>query len=189
MLDDNQIYVVVDIETDGPVPGLYSMLSIGAVASTPAEEVASFYRKLLPLEGAGQDADTAEWWKSQPEAWREVTSGAMPPATVMNEFCEWVGALKSLPVFVAHPVGFDYTFVSWYLHKFAKDPFSDYSGVARILDLPSFAAGKLNVPLSKSSRPQLPQPFKAGMPRHSHKAIDDARGYSVILRNILKSAT
>jgi DNA polymerase III alpha subunit (gram-positive type) len=186
MLDENQIYVVVDIETDGPAPGLYSMLSIGAVASATNDEVASFYRKVLPYEEAGQDADTMEWWRSQPEAWKEVTTDALPPEIVMNEFCGWINDLKAKPIFVAHPVGFDYTFVSWYLQKFAQNPFNDYSGVARILDLPSFAAGKLKVPLSKSARPQLPESLKVGMPEHSHKAIDDARGYGTILRNLLK---
>ncbi len=186
MLDKDQIYVVVDIETNGPVPGLYSMLSIGAVASTASDEVASFYRKLLPCEDAGQDADTMDWWQSQPEAWREVKTDALPPQLVMNEFCDWINDFKVKPIFVAHPVGFDYTFVSWYLQKFAQNPFSDYSGVARILDLPSFASGKLNLPLSKSARPQLPESLKVGMPEHSHKAIDDARGYGVILRNLLK---
>jgi DNA polymerase III alpha subunit (gram-positive type) len=187
MLNDDQIYVIVDIETDGPVPGLYSMLSIGAVASTAEKEVTSFYRKVLPYEKAGQDSDTMEWWKSQPEAWKEVTADALSPEVVMKEFFDWIDALNAKPIFVAHPVGFDYVFVSWYLHKFAQNPFEDYSGVIRILDLPSFAAGKLNIPLSKSARPQLPDPLKIGMPEHSHKAIDDARGYGVILRNLLKA--
>ena len=186
MLDEDQVYVVVDIETDGSVPGLYSMLSIGAVASTADEEISSFYRKVLPYDAAGQDADTMEWWKTQPEAWQEVTTDTLSPEVVMHEFCDWIEGLKATPIFVAHPVGFDYTFVSWYLQRFAQNPFTDYSGVARILDLPSFAAGKLNVSLSRSARPQLPESLRVGMPEHSHKAIDDAQGYGVILRNLLK---
>ncbi len=59
--NDNQIYVVVDIEADGPVAGLYSMLSIGAVATTKDEETSSFYRTILPLEGAAQEPSTMEW--------------------------------------------------------------------------------------------------------------------------------
>lgn len=186
MLDKDQIYVVVDIETNGPVPGFYSMLSIGAVASSIDEEIASFYHKLLPCEGAREDADTMKWWESQPEAWREVTTDQLPPDKVMREFYDWVNSLKAVPVFVAHPVWFDYSFVSWYLHKFAQNPFDDYTGVLRVLDLPSFAAGKLNVSLSKSARPQLPESLKIGMSEHSHTAIDDARGYAVMLRNLLK---
>lgn len=38
MLDDDQLYVIVDIETDGPVPGLYSMLSIGAIANVNGDK-------------------------------------------------------------------------------------------------------------------------------------------------------
>ena len=188
MLDDNQIYVIVDIETDGPVPGLYSMLSIGAVASTASKEVGSFYRKVLPYDKAGQDPDTMDWWKTQPEAWKEVTTGATQPEIVMREFCDWVKSLGAVPVFVAHPVAFDYTFVGWYLHRFLKeDPFIGHGGGQRILDLGSFTAGKLNLPLSRARRSQLAPSFRVGMPEHSHKAIDDARGYGVILRNVLKA--
>ncbi len=187
MLDTNQIYVIVDIETNGPIPGLYSMLSIGAVASTTNEEVDSFYRTLLPYEYASEDPGTMQWWKSQPKAWQEVTTNAKSPETVVMDFVQWLENLDATPVFVAHPVLFDYPFVSWYLHKFAgKNPFDDYTGVQRVLDLASFAAGKFNLPLSQAARPQLPASLKVGMPEHSHRAIDDARGYGVMLRNILK---
>jgi hypothetical protein len=55
-------------------------------------------------------------------------------------------------------------------------------------DLASFTAGKLNISLARARRMQLPSEITQGMPRHSHKAIDDARGYGVILRNVLKAA-
>jgi hypothetical protein len=48
-MDDNQIYVIVDIEADGLTPELFSMFSTGAVAATKEAEIARFYRKLLPL--------------------------------------------------------------------------------------------------------------------------------------------
>jgi DNA polymerase III alpha subunit (gram-positive type) len=186
MIEDDQIYVVVDIETDGPVAGLYSMLSLGAVATTKEEEVSSFYRKTLPLEGAAQEPSTMEWWKTQPEAWREVTTDAQPAVVVMNEFCEWVEGLGKKPVFVAHPVAFDYAVVSWYLWKFVnKDPFTNEKGASRTLDITSFIAGKYNRNLENSKRTRLPESLTKGMPEHSHNALDDARGFAVVLRNVL----
>jgi DNA polymerase III alpha subunit (gram-positive type) len=187
MINDTQIYVVVDIETDGPVPGIYSMLSIGAVASTSTEEVSSFYRKITPLSGAQQYQDTMDWWSKNPDAWQEATTDAQEASVVMRDFCQWVNSLGMVPVFVASPLVFDFGFVNWYIEKFTDaNPFMDYSDIQRTLDLASFTAGKLNLPLSRSRSSQIPERFLTGMPEHSHKAIDDARGYGVILRNLLK---
>ena len=52
MIGNEELYIVIDIETDGPVPGQYSMLSIGAIATNEAVEVGEFYAKLLPLDSA-----------------------------------------------------------------------------------------------------------------------------------------
>lgn len=187
MLNDSQIYVIVDIEADGPVPGVHSMLSIGAVASTPEQEVSSFYKKLLPLEDAQQHPETLDWWHKHPEAWAEATADAQPADVVIREFQRWVAGLGAEPVFVASPLVLDFGFMHWYLHKFLGDnPFMDYSSIQRTLDLASLAAGKYNLPLDKARRMQLPDVLTAGMPEHTHRAIDDARGYGVLLRNILK---
>lgn len=187
MIDDNQVYIIVDIETDGPVPGIYSMLSIGAIASTSDREIGSFYRKLLPVKGAKRDHSTMGWWAINPEAWMEVNAEAQAPEKVIKDFCAWIKDMGLSPVFVASPLAFDYSFVSWYLERFAHEQlFSDYTGVQRTLDLASFTAGKIGIPLNRARRSQLPASLKKGMPPHSHKAIDDARGYGVLLRNILK---
>ena len=186
MINEDQIYVVVDIETDGPVAGLYSMLSIGAIATTQEGGGSSFYRKLVPLEEAEQEPSTMAWWKTQPEAWKEVTTNVEPADTVMREFSKWVKDLGKRPVFVAHPIAFDYAVVSWYLWKFTNDnPFTDEYGAPITLDLTSFIAGKYGVTLDKATRKNLPDWMKAGMPEHSHNALEDAKGFGVILRNIL----
>ncbi len=62
-MSDDQIFIAVDIEADGPIAGLYSMLSIGAVATTTKKEISSFYRRIKPIEGVVQDASTMDWWK------------------------------------------------------------------------------------------------------------------------------
>lgn len=188
MLEDNQIYIIVDIELDGPTPGEHSILSIGAVASTMEEEIGSFYRKLQPLEDLTADPETTAWWKTQTEAWQEVTTEAEPAADVMRAFREWVERFGRSPVFVASPLILDYPFIKWYLHRFGSEQlFEDFKPVQRTLDLASFTAGRLNIPLARARRMHLPPEITQGMPGHSHKAIDDARGYGVILRNVLKA--
>lgn len=187
MLEDNQIYIIVDIELNGMMPGQHSILSIGAVASTMDQEVGSFYKKLLPLEDLSADSETMGWWKTQPEAWQEVNTDAEPAEQVIKAFRQWVASFGKSPVSVASPLVLDYPFIRWYLHRFGGEQlFEDFEPTQRTLDLASFTAGKLNIPLARSRRMQLPPKITEGMPEHSHKAIDDARGYGVILRNVLK---
>lgn len=187
MLEDNQIYIIVDIELNGLVPGEHSILSIGAVASTVEQEVGSFYKKLLPLEDLSTDPETMKWWKTQPEAWQEVNTDPEPAATAIEEFRKWVGSFGKSPVFVASPLVLDYPFIRWYLHRFGGEQlFQDDGPIQRTLDLASFTAGQLSIPLARSRRMQLSPEFTQGMPEHSHKAIDDARGYGAILRNVLR---
>lgn len=186
MIEPGEIYIVVDIETDGPVPGLYSMLSLGAVATSDIDEVDSFYAKLEPLQEASQDRSTMAWWETEPEAWHEVTTDTMPAEKVIKKFTKWLDELGKKPVFVAHPIAFDYAFVSWYLWRYVnKNPFANSNGASRTLDLISFIAGRFDRTLNKSRRTNFPTWMKQGMPEHSHNALDDARGYAVVIRNIL----
>ena len=72
----SEIYISTDVETDGPIPGPHSMLSIGSAAYTADKVlVATFSANLETLPGAQAHPKTAEWWATQPEAW-----AAMPPS-------------------------------------------------------------------------------------------------------------
>jgi len=186
MIDDDQIYIVVDIETNGPVPGLYSMLSLGAVASSRSEELSSFYHKLAPLEDASQHPHNMTFWQQHPEAWQEVTDNQESAQTVIQDFVDWVKSFDKRPVFVSQPTAFDYAFVSWYLWKFTdNNPFLVQDGASATLDLQSFIVGKHDLKLDMSRGEMLPEWMKQGMPEHSHNALEDARGFGVILRNVL----
>ena len=66
MLESNQLYIIVDTELNGRIPGEHSILSIGAVASTMEEEISSFYKKLQPLEDLTADPETMKRWQTQP---------------------------------------------------------------------------------------------------------------------------
>ena len=190
--DEDQVFIAVDIEANGTAPGFNSLLSIGAVATTRDKEISQFYEKLKPLDELESSPETMVWWQTQPEAWAEVTANARPAAEVITDFLTWVTQYKK-PAFVAHPTVFDYAFIEWYLTKFTnKTPFkSNEKGVfwMNVLDLQSYISGKFGLSIFSAHRKNMPAWMQQGMPEHTHNALDDARGYGVILRNVLKKET
>jgi hypothetical protein len=172
-----EIYVSIDIETDGPCPGLNSMLALGAAAFDDEGNMAgTWYSTLEPLTGAEANAETIAWWQTQPEAWEEVCRNQKDPADAMKHFARWCEALKRAGTLipVAKPAGFDYPFVLYYLHLFAgRNPL----GIA-CLDLRSYTAGLMG---SSRYRPadmrkwilaNTEKPDLAGL--RPHVAVDDA---------------
>jgi DNA polymerase III alpha subunit (gram-positive type) len=186
VISDTQIFIVVDVEADGPAVGLNSMLSLAAVATTEKEEVSRFYRKLRTLPNASADPKVTEWWNEHQEAWKEATTDPEPPERVMTEFYNWIIGLKREAIFVSNPISLDYTFVSWYLSRFAPaNPFKNEKNSIRTLDIKSFVAGKFGFTFDNSRRIHWPKELTQDMPEHTHNALDDAIGYGVVLRKLV----
>src|SRR5271156_2694404 len=115
-----EIYVSTDVETDGPIPGVNSMLSFGSAAYTADKVlVSTFTANLELLPGAVGDPETMSWWRGFPEAWADARTNLEDPAAAMTRYVAWVEQLPQRPVFVAYPAGFDFLFVYWYLIRFA----------------------------------------------------------------------
>jgi hypothetical protein len=165
-----ELYFSTDIETDGPIPGPYSMLSFGtAVFDAAGQRLGEFARNLLPLDGAGQHPDTMAFWARNKEAYGATQVDRVAPAAAMADYVAWVDGFGGRPVFVAYPAGFDFLFMYWYMIRFAgRSPFS-FSA----LDIKSYAMAKLGLPYRASTKRNMP---RAWLPkrRHTHKALDDA---------------
>ncbi|MEM7275085.1 MAG: exonuclease [Actinomycetota bacterium] len=153
----------VDIEADGPIPGPYSMLSIGVVAVRDPL-VDRFYRELAPI---------SERW--QPDALavsgldrdRLVTEGSSPREAVAELRAFLDATSVGPPVFVSDNPGFDAAFVSHYCHRFdpAGNPFGH--SARRIGDL---WAGHLGDAEDDSGWRSFV------VTEHTHNALDDAVG-------------
>jgi len=177
-----EIYVSTDVETDGPIPGPHSLLSLGSAAfDTTGELLTTFSANLELLDGAQGHPATMEWWRRNPDAWAAARSDSRPPAAVMPEYARWVKQLPGRPVFVAYPAGFDFTFVYWYLHKFTGDsPFSHSA-----LDIKTLAMALLRRPYRDSTKRNMPRRWFAAVP-HTHRALDDAIEQGHLFSNMLK---
>ncbi len=179
-----EAYISVDVETDGPIPGPNSMLSLGAAAfDSDGAMVETFSVNLETLPDARPDPDTAKWWKTQP---KEVQDAARKnpqiPALAMVQFSDWVNSQEGLPVFVGYPAGFDFLFVYWYLIRFVgKSPFS-FSA----LDIKTFAMAQLKIGYRQTTKRRMPKRWFKDLPPHTHKAVDDAIEQGHLFMNILR---
>jgi len=139
-----EIYISIDIETDGPAPGLFSMLSLGAIALDPdgdEKDAPRWYSTLKPLPTAAQHPDTMKWWETQPAAWEEVNRDQRPAWDAIPEFADWVTSLPGKAIAAAWPAQFDGGFVNYYCHRFAR---RNPLGIA-CLDIRSYANGLAGV--------------------------------------------
>lgn len=179
-----EVYVSVDIEADGPIPGPHSMLSIGSVAFTiAAGEIGSFSANLETLPGASMDPVTkSEFWDKQPEAWAACRRDPQPLQEAMTSYAAWVRSLPGKPVFVGYPATFDHAFVHWYLVRFTgSDPFG-----FEALDIKSYAMATLRSSFQKATKRSMPAEWVSSGPL-SHVAVDDARVQGEMFMHMLKA--
>lgn len=181
------IYYSVDVEADGPVPGRYSMLSIGLVVAgvfdgttyQPADLETTFYRELAPistdfepeaLSVSGLDRD-------------RLTAEGTDPAAAMRDLTEWVEqtAQGRKPILVAYPVAFDWMYLYWYLRVFGeRSPF----GHSGCLDIRMVYATRAGVPFGRAYRKNMPPELLPARP-HTHHALDDAREQAELFSNLM----
>jgi hypothetical protein len=177
----SEIYISTDVETDGPIPGPNSLLSLGSAAYTPDKRlVSTFSANLELLEGAAPDPKTAAWWATQPAAWAACRHDPEAPAAAMARYVAWIGTLPGKPVFVAYPAGFDFLFVYWYLMRFVgESPFSHSA-----LDMKTYAMAVLGTGYRESTKRNMPKAWFDPLP-HSHVALDDAIEQGALFCNML----
>ena len=152
-------YIMVDIEADGPIPGDYSMVCLGAVVVDRKLDK-SFYGQLRPISE-----------KFVPKALevsgftRDQTLEFDDPNAVMLRFADWLDDnSKGKPIFISDNNGFDWSFVNWYFHHFmGESPFGHSSQ-----NLGSMYKGMVK---------DVFQSFKhLRKTEHTHHPVDDARG-------------
>jgi hypothetical protein len=152
-------YVMVDIESDGPIPGDYSMICFGAVIVEPFLSK-TFYGQMHPI---------SERWV--PEALavsgftREMAMGFPEPGSVMRQFAGWLRDHGGgHPMFISDNNGFDWQFINWYFHHFTgSNPFG----------FSSTNLGSLYKGLVRDTTQNFKHLRKT---RHTHHPVDDAKG-------------
>jgi hypothetical protein len=180
-MDTPEVYVSTDVEADGPIPGINSMLSFGSAAFLTDKTLAgTFSANLELLPGVVADPATMRWWKKHPEAWQACRVDPQPPEKAMSEYVRWLKGLPGRPVFVGYPATYDFMFVYWYLIRFAgESPFAH-----RGLDIRSYAMAALKTSFFQSGKEHMPADWfeEAAFP---HTALEDAIEQGKLFCNIL----
>jgi hypothetical protein len=77
-----EVYVSTDIETDGPIPAMYSMLSLASAAFlADGKLVDTFTVNLIPLDGAIEHPETMAFWQSEPDARSRCSATGLIPGS------------------------------------------------------------------------------------------------------------
>lgn len=166
-----EIYISIDVETDGPVPLQNSLLSIGAAAfKEDGTLLDTFEANLEKLPSASEHPETMKWWSQQKEAWEYLQQNKLPAEVAMASFDRWVRSFVGQKVAVCAPSGFDFTYVYVYTTAFLGSCPFGFSCV----DLKSFVMAGTRKKYAASGKSCWPQRWQDSKIPHTHKAIDDA---------------
>jgi len=160
-------YVVVDVESDGPIPAEFSMVCFGAVVFDDRLD-RTFYGRTRPISDQFVPEALAVSSFS-----REQHMAFDDPKAVMENFAAWLDQhSKGGPIFVSDNLAFDWQFINYYFHRFrGRNPFG-FSG-RRIGDL---YAGLVK-DASKATEWK-----KYRVTAHTHNPVDDAKGNAEALK-------
>ena len=183
-------YFSADVETDGPIPGPFSILSFALVYagafdgrqfSKPKDYSLSFYTELRPIS----DNYQAEALRINGLDRDRLRTQGETPISAMASASAWVRSVagRRKPVLVAYPLSFDWTWLYWYFIRFSPEgsPF-DYS---RCFDIKTAFAIKASLPIAEAGRSNLFFPLRSDH-QHTHHALDDAIEQAQIFANVFQ---
>jgi ribonuclease T len=173
-------YVSVDVETAGPNPSQYSLLSIGACLV--CEPQRTFYVELQPVN----DDAIPQALAISGLLMEELAQRGLPPVEAMARFEAWLGAevpADQQPILVAFNAPFDWMFVNDYFHRFlGRNPFGFTA-----LDLKAFYMGLTGVDWPETKMRYVAARYLSGR-QLTHHALRDAQDQAELFRKMLTEA-
>lgn len=157
-------YIVCDVESDGPIPNLYSMVCFGAVV-VDKELDKTFYGKTWPVSDNWSPAALAVSGISREEHLKYDN-----PEIVMRKFAEWIKEnSKGTPIFISDNPAYDWQFINYYFHYYlGRNPFG--FSARRI--------GDLYAGMMKDTHVKWKHLRKT---KHDHNPVNDAMGNAEVL--------
>lgn len=173
-----EVFISVDIETSGPIPGEYSMLSIGACLVDAPKT--TFECILKPLNiNADPEALAVTGFTLE-----ELELSGMEPQQAMAELSIWVKKScgnEGIPVFVGLNAPFDWSFINYYFHRYCGlNPFGFTA-----LDIKAYFMGATGS-LWRDARSSVMASYLHPTQRGNHSALQDSIYQAELFRLIRK---
>lgn len=177
-MDKKEIFISVDIETSGPIPGEYSIASIGACLIYKPEIQYECLLKPTTLKyDPGALAVTGFTMEYLEKNGLEVE-------IAMKRFNNWVieNSTNKSPIFVGFNAAFDWSFINYYFIKFmGANPFGFTA-----LDVKSMYFGMNRISWSSTKSSAIDRVLKPSL-YGSHNALQDALYQAELFRILLSS--
>jgi DNA polymerase III epsilon subunit-like protein len=166
-MSNSEIYVSVDIETSGPVPGIYSLLSIGACLVSDPEN--ALYLELQP-DSEKHDAESLAVTGLDIN---RLQNEGLAPEQAMLKLKDWLASLNAQHrklIFVGLNAPFDWSFINYYFHKhIGSNPFGFTA-----IDIKACYMGAMGCAWSDTKSSYMSALLEPRT-QPTHNALDDAR--------------
>lgn len=188
-----ELYLSVDVEPDGHVPGTSSIVSLGACAAAVRDENGSvealdpdahvFYAVLRPIsERYVEKALRVTGFERE-----ALERDGSAPRDAIAEFAAWIDRLAAKhdaqPVLAAYPLGLVWSFTQYYLHEFAgRSPF----GQSAHYDMKTAYAAVTQSAVRDAIKRRMPSALLGPKDSKTHHALDDAKGHVDLLVGLLR---
>ena len=174
MSQKHEIFLSVDVETSGPIPGEYSMLTIGACNVDNPEQVFSCALKPISLNADPKAMEVTGL------SLEKLADEGLRPEGAMQQFRDWVADVAGndgTPVFVGLNAPFDWSFVNYYFHRYLQsNPF----GFAA-LDIKALYMGATGSSWADTRSSQMAARLHPKS-RGDHQALHDAQYQAELFR-------
>jgi hypothetical protein len=142
-----RLFIMVDVETSGPVYGRHSLLEIGAAVGSRARGTMDRFSRLV--------APTSEHVDQSRHTFEAAKARGQPPREAMSAFAAWAKPfLVTRATFVARPAAFDWPWIVHYAWTYlGENPFG------------------FKATCASSWLEALGKPFRVELP---HVAVEDA---------------
>lgn len=153
-------YIVVDVESDGPIIGINSIVCFGAVVVEPTLSK-TFYGQIKPLskQFVPEALSISGFTRQQHENFDD-------PFDVMPEFASWIKSnSKGQSILISDNNGYDASWINYYMHVY-NSGYNPFGWSSRRI-------GDLYCGMVKDSRAKWKHLRKTS---HTHHPVDDARG-------------
>lgn len=173
-----EVFISVDVETAGPIPGTFSLLSVGACRVDDISKAFSCQLKPITqnsdpkaLEVVGLSLDHFE-------------KEGLEPAQAMEQFTRWLNEIvgqDQTPVFVGLNAPFDWSFINFYFQTYTgRNPFG-FSA----LDIKAYYMGLIGCDWSETRSSEMVKvlhPTRSG----DHDPLHDAQFQAELFQRMLE---